>query len=374
MNINAIIRPVSTKCNLKCHYCYARLESIENQKSLLMPDIFLEECLNKIINSGLKYIKILWHGGEPLLAGISFFKKAVNIQNQIKKKLKNEVVIVNSIQTNGTLLNDEIVKFLKENKFNVGISLDGFEEIQNFHRKMKNGEGSYSKVINGINLLQKYKVNFGVVSVVTKKSLKHPKQIFSFFTDKNIFNIHFLPYAEIDRNNNILDVYSITAEEYGDFLEEIFEYWKELDNPLIKVRIIDNFLQGFLCGKVELCTFARSCNSHILIEEDGDVFVCGRNANNNDFFVGNILNNSLQELLQSDKFKKVSDSLNSLSESCQDCSIVNLCKGGCGYFKFLLGCDDKKDYFCESYKRLSKLIIRWLKEENVPLSKSIVNV
>ena len=294
MGITAIIRPVSSICNLSCRYCYTRLEQ-KHKKRLLTSADLLERVIKEFINSGHRRIEFLWHGGEPLLAGLGFFKKALKIQSKLRKELGHRIIIVNSLQTNGTLLDDKIVSFLKANGFRVGVSLDGFSEIHNLNRLTKNGNGSYELVMKGLNLFQECGINFGITSVVTKKSLQYPEEILKFFLRHRIFNIHFLPYAEIDSSKDSINDYSITAKEYNIFLNDIFEYWKA--------------------------------------------------------------------------FERASKRLNILPEECKNCDYVNVCKGGCGYFKFLLPKTDKpqRDYFCAAYKGLADSMVKWLESENITI-------
>lgn len=367
--MNVIIRPVSTICNLRCCYCYTRLEP-EKQKNMAMSEQQLQLITRNFISDNCERINFLWHGGEPLLAGLPFLRKTLIFQAQRKEELQNRVIISNSLQTNGTLLNDEIGEFFKKNHFSIGVSIDGIEEVHNSNRLMMDGLGSHKLVVDGLNLLQRYEVKFGVVSVVTRKSLDYPVEILSFFISRGISNIHFLPYAEMNKETGKLDIHSINGKEYGIFLKKIFEYWKSLDNPLIKIRIIDNFLQGLLGGKMELCTFSRNCQSHILVETNGDTYLCGRNANNQSFFIGNALNDSFQNIQKSELFKSIANRFNAIPENCRNCKYINICKGGCAYFKFLLsgGKSLDKDLFCESYRILMDLIVDWLKKENMSIS------
>lgn len=164
-----------------------------------------------------------------------------------------------------------------------------------------------------------------------------------------------------------MDERSLTAEEFGDFIVKIFKAWGKLNNPEVHVRIIDNFLQGLLGGRVELCSFAGNCSRHLLVETNGDMFICGRNANNPKFCVGNAAQTTINEIIASGAFQETSAQMRRFPETCEKCKWFNICKGGCNYYKLIFsdGFEPKMEYFCEGYKIILAEIENWLRMEGI---------
>lgn len=365
-SITAIVRPVSNVCNLSCYYCYNKRESFSRSTHIMKVDV-LDSTVSSFIGSDCEIVKFLWHVGEPLLAGLDFFQNATKLQKIYTAQQSSSVIVRNNLQTNGLLLNKEKIEFFVSEKFHIGVSIDGPDYIHDQNRYDHFGKGSHNSVVNKIRMLKEMRGQFGALSVVTKSSLSYAHDIFDFFISEGLMDMHFSPYAEIDPETNKLSKKSITAEEFGNFVIEIFEAWKILNNPSIKVRIIDNFLQGLLGGKIEVCTFARNCGHHLLVEINGDVFICGRNANDEKFHIGNITHEKISNIITSQIFQEMVERMRSISETCKKCKWLNLCKGGCNYYKMLLGGDALKntEYFCEGYKIILEKLGNWIRQEGV---------
>src|SRR3989338_4140725 len=365
-SINVIMRPASTVCNLSCYYCYNKLELLAQPNRFMKIDI-LEHVIRNFIHNGRKTIKFLWHGGEPMIVGLDFYRPAVEFQKTAMAQLSSPIIITNTNQTNGLLLDEEKVKFLISEKFNFGISIDGPDYVHNQNRYDRFGKGSHDKVMEKIEMLRRMRAKIGIVSVVTKKSLPYAEDIFDFFIGKGLTSMHFSPYVEMDRKTGLMDERSLTAEEFGYFIVKIFKAWKRLNNPEVKVRIIDNFLQGLLGGRMELCTFAGNCSHHLLVEVNGDIFICGRNANKQKFHVGNVVQTKISDVIASDAFQETSRQMQRVSEDCEKCKWLNVCKGGCSYYKLMFsdGLEPKTEYFCEGYKIILAEIENWLHAEGV---------
>ena len=366
LSITAIVRPVSTTCNLSCYYCYNKREPFPQRTHIMKIDI-LDRVISSFVGSGYRTIKFLWHGGEPMIAGLDFFQNAVKLQKAATVQQCHPVIIKNNLQTNGLLIDKEKAEFLISEKFHIGVSIDGPDYIHDQNRYDHFGKGSHKLVIDRIRILKEMGGQFGALSVVTKSSLPHAQDIFNFFISEGLTNMHFSPYAEISPETNKLDKKSITAREFGHFIIEIFEAWKVLNNPSVKIRIIDNFLQGLLGGKVEICTFARNCGHHLLVEVNGDIFICGRNANNERFRVGNIIRGEISDIATSQTFQKITERMGCVSKICEKCKWLNLCKGGCNYYKTLLTDISaiNTEYFCEGYKMIIEKLEDWVRLEGV---------
>jgi len=330
-----------------------------------MKTSILDRITVNFINSSDKIVKFLWHGGEPMLAGLDFFQYAIKIQKEIIAQQSHSVIVKNNLQTNSLLIDKEKAEFFISEKFHIGVSVDGPDYIHDQNRRDYFGKGSHKLVIDRIRMLKEMGGQFGALSVVTKSSLSNAQDIFNFFISEGLTNMHFSPYAEINPKTNKLDEKSITAREFGYFIVEIFEAWKALNSPSVKVRIIDNFLQGLLGGKVEICTFARNCGHHLLTEVAGDVFICGRNADNKKFYVGNIMRKKISNIITSQTFQKITGQMKNVSEVCEKCKWFSICRGGCNYYKTLLIHDSiaNTEYFCEGYKMIIEKLENWIRQE-----------
>lgn len=365
-SMSVIIRPVSTVCNLSCYYCYNKIELLPKPDRFMKIDV-LQQVIQNVINSGRKTIKFLWHGGEPMIAGLDFYRKAVEFQKNSVARLPYPVTVTNTIQTNGLLVDEGKVNFFILNKFRFGVSVDGPDYVHNHNRYDSFGRGSHNNVLEKIRMLKRMGGECGIVSVITTKSLPHAKEIFDFLVSEKLFNAHFSPYVEINPTTGKINERSITAEEFGGFIIQVFQEWKLLKNPQVKIRIIDNFLQGLLGGRVELCTFARNCSHHLLIEANGDVFICGRNANNRKFYAGNAAYTAINNIIASREFQEITNQMSRIPASCEKCKWFTVCKGGCDRYRRII-CDDfetNADYFCKGYGMIFTEIENWLRAEGV---------
>lgn len=350
-SLNFLIKPSSSLCNLRCKYCfYHSLSEKRNVKSYgLMSLETLETIVKKGLSEAYPSCTFAFQGGEPTLIGLDFFKKLIEFE---KKYNKRGIQINNVLQTNATLINEEWAKFLAENKFLVGISLDGPKDIHDFHRVDAEGKGSYNRVMKGISYLNKYNVEYNILFVVTSIVARHGKKIYDFYKKNNFNYLQFIqcldPLGEPFGSNK----YSLTPEAYGRFLNDIFDKWYEdvLKGENISIRYFDNLL-GMLTGQApEACGMSGVCSCEFVIEADGGVYPC-------DFYVvdkwymGNIKDMSFEELFYSkaaQDFIKVSTHVD---EKCKNCKWFAICRGGCRRHREPINNDiPSLNYFCKSYQ------------------------
>lgn len=366
--ITFILKPVSTVCNLACQYCYnhyLRSCDLRTLDDKLMPISILRLFFQQIRELENETISFIWHGGEPLLAGIEFFNEAADIQTDYLK----DRVVYNSVQTNGTLINRRWAEFFEKRSFKIGISLDGPEELHNKFRKFPNGSGSFSLIMRNREILRERKLDAGVISVVTKNSLNFAREILDFFTKMNLNRINFSACSE--RENGKLTDYSISPLEWADFLIEIFEYWMEKDNPDIKIQLLENFFQGLIGGYPTLCYHNRECNRYLAVDSNGDIFLCGRFMGIEYFKLGNILERSLKSILSSKKYKEISLQTRQTKKECLKCRWAKICNGGCSYYRFMNGGTISSPYFfCLSTKKLLKHMYSAIEGLNPSVLKS----
>ena len=283
-----------------------------------MSEQVLEKLTKDYLQLGFPVAGFAWQGGEPTLMGLDFYKKAVELQK--KYALPNQQVS-NSLQTNAILFDAEWCRFLHDNNFLVGISIDGPAEIHDFYRVDHAGKGTFDKVIRAIETCNEYKVEFNVLVLLNNKNVERPDELFDFFIKQDIKYLQFIPCVELDPATKEIAQFSISPSQYGKFLCRLFDRWYEYGPTKISIRDFESILSFCLAGRHTLCTFDRQCSQYIVVEHDGDCFPC-------DFFVepkwrlGNILETPIAEIAASDKKRSFARDKQKLSDKCLICGTL----------------------------------------------------
>ncbi len=349
--LSILFKTVSTDCNLDCSYCYYR-ESLEGTRvrRRIEPGM-LETLVPQYMDyvADIRQAGFAWQGGEPTLAGLEFFRGAIDLQ---KSHARPGTIISNSLQTNGILLDQGWGSFLKEHRFLVGVSLDGPEEVHDSERKDRGGHGSFRRVMAGIDVLRRDGVEFNILCVVGPHNVDRAQELMRFYRREGFTYIQFIPsmgFQSVEPDKRA--TYSISAESYGEFLLQVFDQWYENGRPRISVRAFDNFLQSYLGTPNEMCVHGDVCSTALVVEYNGDVYPC-------DFYVhpewklGNILSDPLRAMAESEARRRFAGQKQPLPAACQACEWKTLCKGGCPRNRSTL--EDGQtmpEYFCRSYKR-----------------------
>ena len=359
-----MLKPVGSKCNLDCDYCYyLEKENLYEKKNPVMSEELLERFIKQYIESQtMPEIMFTWHGGETLMRPLSFYKRAVELQKQYAQGRH----IDNSIQTNGTLLNDEWCKFFKENNFLVGISIDGPKEFHDEYRRDKMGRPSFHRVMRGIELLKKHEVEFNCLAVVNDYNVDYPLEFYNFFKEIGCQYIQFTPIVErIRKNNSLLKLatakqtedevdlapYTVPADKWGNFLCAIFDEWVKEDVGKIYIQIFDSTLANWVGEQPSVCTMAKTCGHAGAMEFNGDVYSC-------DHFVfpeyrlGNIYNKTLTSMMYSDEQMKFgNDKFDTLPKQCRECDFLFACYGECPKNRFIKDKygNEGLNYLCQGY-------------------------
>ncbi|MBT3207604.1 MAG: anaerobic sulfatase maturase [Bacteroidetes bacterium] len=360
-----IVKPVGAKCNLNCDYCfYLEKENLYPSLSVMSHDT-LEELIRQMSNQTGNQYNITWQGGEPSLAGIQFFRKLIDLQLHFGKTERK--IIGNSLQTNGTLLNDEWISFLKKYNFLIGLSIDGTEEIHDKYRLNKNGKTSWKKVNENAQKLMNAGVAVNILSCITKSNVNSAEKIYQFYKSRGFQWLQFNPVFEKDRNNQILD-FSVSAKELGGFMCKIFDLWyadfiRDGGSAPI-VRFIENTFHAHIGHQVPECSFQKTCGGYLVVEHNGDVYSC-------DFFVnkknklGNIHQNRLIDMLNSKKQHTFGELKAEIDNDCKKCPWLEMCYGGCPKYRNAKNlqyfCSAYKQFFSYSNHRLSELAKAWKK-------------
>ncbi len=377
-NFHMTIKPIGAACNMNCKYCYF-LSKINLLNSFSrMSDETLENFIKSYIQAqDSDVVFFTWHGGEPTLLEIDFFRKVIEFQ----KKYSNGKYIENDLQTNGLLIDDTWCKFLKENNFLIGLSVDG-DENGNSYRQDNNGNSVLKKTIEVAKLLKKYNIPFNTLTVINNKNSKRPVETYEFL--KNIIGsnyMQFIPAVEIKDHENTapgfwkekieLEEYSVSPEDWGNFLTEVFNNWYENDKGKVFIFLFENFLSLYLNRGPQMCFFEKECSHAMAIDRDGSVYAC-------DHFVypeynyGNINDLNLNEIALSEKRKNFAKLKSNLHEQCLNCEWLNLCNGECPKKRFLKTSDKNVglNYLCEGYK----IFFAKTKKRMLNLSKLYDNV
>ena len=352
-NFQVFIKPVGARCSLRCSYCYylKNADISRSDEKSVMNDKTLENCIKQhFVASSSDTVLFTWHGGEPLLAGIDFYKKAVSIQ---KKYLPQGKSFLNGIQTNGTLITKEWCNFFAVNGFVVGISMDGPEVFHNAMRQTLNKCGSFEKTLNGYQLLYEYNVNPEILCVVNSYNVKYPIEVYDFFKNLGVNYITFLPLVE-KINNGIEEVSkeTVPALAFGLFLSAIFDEWIKKDIGKIKIQIFEEALRTAFNQEHSLCIFREHCGSVPVIERNGDFYPCDHFVDE-DRLLGNINEHNLSYFLNHPTQKAFGNAkLNSLPKYCIECEVIKMCNGECPKNRFITSPNGELElnYLCQGYQ------------------------
>ena len=359
---NIMAFPAGPTCNLDCEYCYylKKTELYPEIKSFQMSEEILEEYIKQYIDSQPgPQIYFGWQGGEPTLRGLDFFTKAVELQN---KYLPEGWQLQNSLQTNAVLIDDHWAKFLSDNNFLVGVSLDGPAELHNKYRKDKKGKGSHQKVMAGIEKLKEYQVEYNILAVVNEATAKKSKEVYQFFKDLEVNFIQFIPIVERDADGKLISR-SVGPVEYGQFLIKVFNQWLKNDIGDIFVQIFEESLRAWLEMEPNLCIFSKTCGSAAVMEHNGDLYSCDHFVLS-EYKLGNIRDDKIIDLMNSKQQLQFGNAKREkLLEQCRNCDYLFVCNGGCPKNRIVESENGEKiNYLCEGYQLFFSYIDPFMKK------------
>ncbi len=347
--INSIlIKPAGPDCNLRCNYCFYRQKAgmfPTPGKVHRMSDEVLETMIRDAMRMGVTSFS--WQGGEPTMMGLQFFERVVELEMRYGRPGTS---VANALQTNGTLLDARWVQFLAQYKFLVGLSVDGPSKYHDIYRKDDKGRGTHARVMNVAKLMGEAGVEYNILALLNDRNVKDPDAVYDYIRQHGSSFMQFVPCVEPGGKGRPAS-FSITPDEYGEFLVRVFDRWVE-DFPNISIRDFDDLLLRELGRPAGTCTVSDHCGDYVVIEHNGDVFVC-------DFFVtsrwrlGNILHKPLQDIVASDMLAEFAAGKRRLGPACEKCPYVSKCYGGCQKHRIVLGGEPTDpSYFCGAYRRL----------------------
>jgi uncharacterized protein len=354
---HVMVKPRGAICNLDCHYCfYLSKERLYLNSSFQMGKDLLETYTRQYIDSQrVPEVTFAWQGGEPTLMGVDFFKLAVELQQKYRKPGTR---ILNTMQTNGTLLDDDWCRFFHEHNFLIGLSLDGPRELHDVYRVDKGGKPTFDRVMNGLDLLKKHNVEFNVLAAVHAANADHPLEVYRFLRDEaRVQFIQFIPIVERANETDFQEGSKVTersvpAGQYGDFLIAIFNEWVRRDVGQTYVQIFDVALEAWFSGRASLCIFSDTCGNALALEHNGDLYSCDHFVEP-EYKLGNIEKNHLIELVGSRKQRRFGqDKRDKLPQYCLDCEVRFVCNGGCPRNRYIQTPDGEPglNYLCQGYR------------------------
>ena len=348
-NLNLLIKPASSSCNLRCRYCfyYDVADNREVKNYGIMNDDTLENMVKKVFDDVEYSANFAFQGGEPTIAGIEFFEKF----HKFVEKYNTKKIIVNfSLQTNGTLLNKKWLELFKKHNYLIGLSLDGNKEMHDTFRIDAKGEGTFSRVLKAAKMMKKAEVEFNILCVVNKLIAQNGKLVYNFFRNNGFRYYQFIPCLDSLSCSEEKD-YTLTAEDYGKFLDETFNLWYEdmMSGKRISVRHFDNYTKILLGEEPEACDMVGHCNMNAVLESDGSMYPCDFYVLD-EFKVGNINESSFEELFKSEAEMRFLRTSLAVDEKCKVCRYFKICRGGCRRHKELTAEGNYENRFCESYK------------------------
>ena len=373
VRFSMMAKPIGPACNLRCEYCfYLEKEALLEQDGHRMSDEVLATYVQKYLESqpGRQPVAFHWQGGEPTLLGPDFFRRAVEIQNQHA----NGRAFTNTIQTNGTLLDDDWGRFLSKNRWTVGLSLDGPKDIHDSYRLDTRGEGSFDAVIRGLGVLQKHDVEYNLLASVTPASTGRPVEVYDFLKNTGAKFLQFMPIVERFpdqaaeslglklavgiRAGERLDTvkmtpWSVDPKAYGEFLCQVFDRWFRQDVGRLTVMNFEWAFANYTRQPAAVCQWMPVCGRSPIIEYNGDVYACDHYMYP-EYRLGNILTGNLQAMIQSPKQCTFGQTkLDALPKYCRQCPVGPMCWGECPKRRFCQTPDGEPglNYLCAAYKR-----------------------
>ncbi len=361
--MHLLIKPASGNCNMRCKYCF--YEDEMNNRSVqsygMMSEETLHNLLTQVFTTVQNKLTIAFQGGEPTLIGLDFYKNLVSLVNTLNI---HNLEIHYAIQTNGYIINEDWMQFFQKNKFLVGISLDGNQEIHDKYRIDAHGNGTYERVMASIELLKKYKVDFNILTVVHKDTTEKANIIYNFFKRNNFGFQQYIECLDPIGEEPGSQEYSLTPDIYGDFLIKLFKkYYRDMSQgTYVYNRYFENIIGILMRQPPESCAMAGRCGSYLTVEADGSVYPC-------DFYVldkwklGNFNTDTIEQMITKRNELEFIELSHHIPDECKSCKWFPLCRNGCRRNCEPVSIEERKvNYFCESYKKFYEYAYPYLEQ------------
>lgn len=344
-----LIKPTSADCNLRCDYCfYLNRNSLHPAHA---PHRMTTETLEHMVSSfmalPMKQYAFGWQGGEPALMGVEFFRTVTALQ---QKHGRAGAVVANALQTNATLIDDEFARHLAEYRFLAGVSLDGPAQLHDRYRTDRSRGGSHSRVLRGIECLQRHGVEHNVLVLVSRANVRHARAVYRYLVGLGLQFHQYIPCVEFD-SNGVLQPYAIDSSAWGEFLCELYDTWREGDQRRVSIRMFDSIVAWESSRERTVCTMGRDCRHYFVVEYNGDIYPC-------DFFVepslriGNVASTPWAAALDSPLYRQFGARKTAWHPMCATCEYLELCAGDCPKHRWPAGVrDSEASALCSGWKR-----------------------
>ena len=347
-----LIKPASADCNLRCAYCFylSRCALYSSVKKHRMSRRTLEFTIQRFLSIPQDTYPFCWQGGEPTLMGVDFYRRVVDLQ---RRYCTSGSRIINSLQTNAILMNDRFSRFLSDSNFLVGVSLDGPADIHDHHRKNRAGDGSHADVIRGLKCLKRNHAECNILTLVTDANVNRGEEVYSYLRDAGYLYHQYVPCVEFDANGQAAP-FTISGEEWGRFLCDIYDEWIERDTRTVSVRLFDSIIAYLVNGAHDNCQMGSNCCQYYVIEYNGDIYPC-------DFFVnpglklGNTKTDTWEDIGTSSRYRDFGERKSVLTPACTDCENLAFCSGDCLKHRLYgQGEIDQLSRLCKGWKHFYK--------------------
>lgn len=358
-------KPVSYQCNIACDYCFY----LEKEQGTLKPkkparhmdDDTLRRYVKQYIEANpTQEVEFTWQGGEPTLAGLRFYETALALQ----KQYAGGKTIRNSMQTNGVLIDEEWAEFLARNQFLVGLSIDGPAWLHDRYRKTRGGKSVFDKVVQAMALLQKHRVDVNVLTVINNVTAEAPLEIYRFITEElGARHVQFIPaveqrpvhekYGELlyPQQTGAVTEWSVSGEQWGAFINSVFDYWVRRDVGRVYVQLFDSALAAWLGEQPSLCVMQSSCGFGLVVEQNGDIYSCDHYVYP-EHRLGNLRSANLAALAGGKQQRKFGMMKTQVSSLCQQCEWRFACHGGCPKHRICQVGERWHNHLCAGYKAM----------------------
>jgi len=350
-DFQVFVKPAGGRCNLACDYCYYVDHTPAGPDGpARMPEDLLETYIVQHLAAAAgPEVRFSWHGGEPTLLGLDYFRRIVELQ---RRHCPPGVSIRNGLQTNGTLLDDPWARFLAAEGFAVGVSLDGPAEFHDRHRRTRQGHPSFERALSGYRRLRRHGVPADVLCVVNAHNVRHPLAVYGFFKAIDAPYVSFLPLVE-RRPDGGVSQRSVPPAAWGEFLCAVFDAWVREDIGRLKIQMVEEATRTAFGQAHSLCIFRPVCGDIPVVEHSGDFYCCDHFVDA-DHHLGNIRDMTLAKLLDSpaqQAFGRAKQA--TLPQACRQCPVLEMCHGECPKNRFVPSPDEDfpLNYLCAGYRQ-----------------------
>lgn len=344
-----LVKPASADCNLRCRYCFYldKCALYPDAKRHRMSDDVLTQVIRTFMATDQPQFSIGWQGGEPTLMGAAFFKRVTELQQQFGRA---GAAVSNGLQTNATLITDELGEHLGRYNFLVGVSIDGPASVHDKNRVTAKGRGSHRLVVQGVEQLRKYGADFNVLTLVNSANVERPVETYGYLCENGFLFQQYIECVEFDGGGSLLP-FSVTGEQWGDFMCAVFDEWIKADTRRVSIRLFDSVLAMLVEGVANVCQMGTNCCQYLVVEHNGDVYPC-------DFFVetdlrlGNVMTDSWGDMLSSPTYLEFGRRKREWNARCDDCEFKRFCAGDCQKHRY---------YGPRDPRHISRLCAGWRK-------------